>query len=519
MRWHFLIPLLLAVPAQAQEAKTVDTYRCGIGMCAASFDPSSRGGNWSCYGPAGSCGPGEFVNHFDAACAGGSTSDAEATANWWSYGHILGKTEAKLRIPSGAQCAFGTNQSLVCDTISDNPDTLIRNAYIWGYGATWDRMQLGGNAFLSDAKGQGFSSALIEETEPGDTSVTVRDGNTWMFKPGDWVIVAGLAGQGYGFGPTHQYHEHKQITAIEGDTLSFEGGLLYAYKANWPNFNLYNPGQGGPASIYKMANCFDTTVIYAGLTLTNNQVQNNMTGKAVTLQDMTVYGSIGPGGMVEGHIEGGWYATLEVDKDNDLFTIKKAFVNGNVAFQSTSTTPSLIEDTRINNSVVGTPGDLTIRGSVIVGDLQVAATCCGMSRSLTLDTVYYGNGRPAGQEIDKNKLEYDDNGTFKISVGNYQNSNFPGLFVPGHKYFLGDSTGDNTCTPTTVFRVRKVLNTSDNYVQIKTNLKGPLPKLSCYAGADFSTIARFGLLRLKQTNVTYGNNALLWNSKVLAPLP
>jgi hypothetical protein len=514
----FVCVLLLCVCARAQNAPVTDTYHCGIGMCAATFDPSSMGGNWSCYGPAGSCGPGEFVNHFDAACAGGSTSDTEATANWRSYGHILGKTQAKLRIPSGAVCAFGTNQSLVCDTISDNGDTLVNNAFIWGYGATWDRMQLGGNGFRADGAGQGFSSALIEEADAGDTTVTIRDGNVSMFHVGDWVIISGLAGQGSGFGPTHQYHEHRQIAWVDGDTLGFADGLAHSYRTDWPNFNVYNAGQGGPAQVYRMANCFDTTVVYAGLTLTTpaSQVQNNMTGKSVVLQDMTVQGGLGPGGMVEGHIIGGWYATIEVDKNNDLFSLDRAYVSGNIAFQSASTTPSFITDSRIDGSVVGTPAELTIRGSVILGDLQVGATCCGQSRSLTLDTTYYGNGRPAGQEIDKNKLEYDDNGTFTISLGNYQTSNFPGLFVPGHKYFLGDSHGDNNCTPTTIFRVRKVVNTRDNLVQIKTSLKGPLPTLACADGLNFSTIARFGLLQLKQTNVTYGKDGL-WNSKILAP--
>ena len=504
---------------KAQEARVTDTYHCGIGLCSVTFDSTSLGGEWSCWGPQGSCGPGVFANHFDAACAGGSADIPTALAAWWGYGHGLGQRLAKLRIPSGARCAFGTNQSLVCDTISDNGDTLIHNALIWGYGAAWDRMQLGGNGFIADGRGQGFASALIDEAGAGDAGITVLDGNAWLFAAGDWIIVSGLAGQGSGFGPTHQVHEHRQITSINGTVLALDRPLDHSYLTTWPNFNTYNPGQGGPAQIYKMANCFDTTVTYAGLTLTTShaEVQNNMTGRAVTLKDMTVSGGLGPGGMISGALDGGWYATLEVDKDNDQFELRGVVVQGNVSFQSASTTPSLIVDSHIIGSIVGTPADLTIKGSIIDGDLQVGATCCGMSHSLTLDTVHYGNGRPAGQEIPRTALAYDNAGIFTLSLGALQTSNFPGLFVPGHTYFLGDSHGDNTCTPRTDFSVRHVVHVDDGTVQVQTNLTGPLPVLACGDGLDFSTLARYALMRLDQKNVSYDTNALLWNSKVLAP--
>lgn len=511
--------LALCFGAHAQEALDPPaTYNCGLARCSITFDPTSMGGDWSCYGAVGSCGPG-IARHFDAACAGGTTDTATALANWWAYGHSLGTSLAKLRVPPGQLCGFGTNQSLVCDTIKDDPATLIRNAYIWGYGTSWDRMQLGGNGFRSDNVGQGFSSALIDEAFAGATSVRVIDGHVGIFAVGDWVIVTGLPGQGSGFGPTHQYHEHRQITAISGNTMTFADAVTQSYKATYPNFNTYNAGQGGPAQIYRMSNCFDTTVTYAGLTLTTpaSNVQNNMTGRSVTLKDMTVHGSIGPGGLVEGHVIGGYYATWEMDKDNDLFTFDGAYVHGNIAFQSASTTPASIANTRVNGSIVGTPDDLTIKNSVIVGDLQVGATCCGMSTRLTLDTVHYGNGRPAGQEIAKNSLHYNGAGIFSISLGAYQTSPFPGLFVPGHKYFFGDSHGDNTCTPLKTFTVREVVHVDDGTVQIQTDLTGSLPKLSCGDGLDYSTYARYALMRLNQTNVTYGSNALTWNSKVLAP--
>jgi hypothetical protein len=131
---------------------------------------------------------------------------------------------------------------------------------------------------------------------------------------------------------------------------------------------------------------------------------------------MTLAGdmSVGPGGMLADRIIGSSLQTIEVDKENDFFAIINSYVADNVSYQSSSTTPTVVHNSRIGNTV-GTPNDPTIIGSMIVRDPQVGATYCGVGTSLTLDTIYYGNGQ--------------------------QLRNFPGMWVP--RYFFGSCTGDN----------------------------------------------------------------------------
>lgn len=495
-----------------------------------TFDCNAWSGSCACWMSAASGKCGNATAHYsNAACAGGD--DSTALADWISYGHSLGAAKAVLFIPPGcAEGAFGGDGnasfsgdiSIHCAGFGSQPDTTIQNAVIWGYGTTFVSVWFGGQAFFNAQNTQGVeagcgsgptnTSPLIQAANAGDTTITLVTPSdaTGNLAVGNDIVVGALSTQGVGsFPPNQHFHEHAHIDAINTETgvITLHARLKYSYKTTYPNLGGTQPFEGGPATIYLMEKGYNTNSQYFGMTVTCANCQNNIIGKNIVLSDVVwsdATANPAPTQSETIQLIRTSYADLEVDKDVDSLSIISSAV-GNITVQSSSVNNLIVQGTTFGyygrtGNINGTPLNASILNTKIPGGIRAGPTCCGQATSLTLNNVSFQIASANFHHSTISAYSFSG-GTLTIAKSSteYTNGTSPGMWVPGHKYFMGDTDGSNTCSVPNTFTVMDVVDDGAN-VNIPTDLASVTFGNICAGVRAPSTFGAYNVLSLSQTN-------------------
>lgn len=327
------------------------------------------------------------------------TDDAPkfVTFNTWARANQGASNQVVLTIPAGANCWFGTSNSISGVTLQNAFAAGINNLIVEGTGATIDGAgQLGGQGIIqigiAEASGQ---SARVQSVSAGATQVTLTAtsfaaGYISRFTTGRWIMLGGLDPQGlygsaYGFPPNARYFEWRQITNVDSGTgtITLDRAITNSYLDTWPLWSAgsaFEADQGGPATIYALNDTWNQTVEYRGLTISQNgqiyaQSRNatyrNVTfvgGHAVPTQNETwsAYSSIWPAG------------TLETDKLVGTMLMDDVTVP-RIDFQSSSTDLFILRNSNIT-TMFGTPTRAEITDTTF-GTLRLGADKYGASLS------------------------------------------------------------------------------------------------------------------------------------------
>jgi hypothetical protein len=503
-----------------------------------AFDCNAWGGSCACFLASASGLCGNATAHFSNAVCNGASDDSAALADWISYAHGLGTALAVLYVPPGSSCSLGgahgnisfvADNTVHCAGFGAQPDTTVKNAIIWQYGATYDQMWFGGQAFFTAQNTQGVvtgcgsgptnTSPLIQQAIAGDTTVTlITAGEASNFAVGKWIQVTALANQVAGaFPPTHTFHEPAQITAINGGVLSLSAPLRFSYKTTYPDLGGTQPYQGGPATIYLMELTYDLTARFYGGTVTNTN-QSNIIGRNITLTDVvwSNAASNGPNPTQSASIINirGAYPGQEVDKENDTLVL---FMNqaSQTDVQSSSVNTFMIQGSTFSGKLNGSAANTTLSNSSF-GSITAGPTCCGVGTATVLDRVTFQAANTNYHHTLISAYSFSA-GTLTIAKANaeYTNGKSPGLWVPGHKYFVGDSDGSNTCSPANTFTVSDVVDAGSN-VNIVTDLPSVSFGNTCGSGTRApTTYGAYQTMTLTQTSSGPAN--LTSNPEMLPP--
>lgn len=473
-----------------------------------TLDLTSFGGNWTCIRSvaSGTCG-GATTQFFNAACDG-STVDSAAFASWVAYGVSKGATNANLYIPPGSHCVLdsgGTNGCLTNDC-STHGTAGVQQPNIWGYGAIIDQAcRVGGWGFFDN----NTSQALVNTVSAGATSVTVNDGNIGRFSVGNWIVITALGIQSFGDPPNFAYFEYKQIAAISGNVVSFSSPLKNSYKSTYPQLDTGSPttpSLGGPAQIYLLEPSWNVTANIFGLTL-HCVAQQQFVGRNIMLQSVNVSGTSGSDfstGIVH-TINSSSLGSVEYDKDLELGNFY-AVTTGQFIIQSQSGALNIVGST-LNGALNGTTANTAVTSTTIIpvtGGIRAGPTCCGAGTALYLNGVSFTPARTNAHHTLVSAYSLSG-GVLTIAKASSEYSTSVSMWVPGHKYYLGDNQGFNDCVPVTPFTVSDVIDAGSN-VQIITDLASiPGGNICNNNNSPVVTFASYGVLSLIQTNSGPGN--------------
>jgi hypothetical protein len=196
----------------------------------------------------------------------------------------------------------------------------IKTLYIWAYGVTiqntYNQSVRGNNsAFelpwavacqpLRNASGV-LQSWFIQQTTIGADSFTlVAPANASSFNIGDYVMLASLDTQFFGFPPNTDQFEHVQITGINASAgvINIDRPIRYAHLTTYPDDAQYNNVPCGKARVWQLNTggfsppnptgtvTWDINHTYAGMTVnlapTSSLTYTSFTGRKFTILDWT----------------------------------------------------------------------------------------------------------------------------------------------------------------------------------------------------------------------------------------
>jgi hypothetical protein len=440
------------------------------------FDPNLYGGGWTCItaAVAGVCtNPGGVT-----ALCNGVSSDLAAMQAWTAAMVALNPAQAKLYIPPGSNCIFGT---------AIRPLDGITNAIVWAYGATVDQVWFGQLAF-QDTSTTSFN-ALVQSFNPNDTSVTVITGTDALkFVVGRWVVATCISQQLDGFPPNFHRFNYRLVTNIVGSVISLVPPLDIACKSTYPAGTAGIAGQGGPASLYALQPTWNSNAQFFGLQVTTPIMQWNWVGRTVTLTDIVLAGGNLNPSQSDNLVCNFCVVTGGIEEDKNINNL--TFFRGatNTLVNQSSSTNNLILDSFTTfgvNSLNGTTTNMTITNSSISAAAVGASFAGGSTIAISGSSVL--TGRIAQTEIDTSYLSYS-NGTFAMSKTGHLDSYFA-IMVPGIKYQFGwHNNFQSPCSPDTVFTVTDLREDASNlyadtgsWTQNGSGIATPstLPTVSC----------------------------------------
>lgn len=476
----------------------------GRGGHSVAFDSNSYGGGWTCFRTqaSGACGAGTFAQYFDASCSGtgGQSADDTAISAWITYGLAQGALKAKLYIPPGSDCWFtASTTSLVMVNGTTNP--AIQNAIVWGYGATLHRIGIGGRALLG-----GWN---INTASQGDSNVVlVTAGDSSNFVVGNWVLIGAEGLQTFGEPQNLQLFEYAVVTAINSGTLTLSSPLSQTYLSTWPIVNSF-----GPASIFKMETSWNINLQLFGMTFASYEFNGNqvsVTGRNIILNDVIfaeTAGNMSPGPSNSLWFIGGQVRSPEVDKlINSVNFVKVA--GGQIQVQSASVNSMQIISSALSSKLNGTAITTSIVNSSFPS-ITAGTTTYGRARNLSLDGVTFTTANNRYLGLPASVFSYSA-GTFSIAKVDVATPFVYQVFVPGFKYFFGNSDSSNTCTPANTFTVTALRECGAN-ICMDTNIVGSLPSSSC------GTI-NYGAYQVETFSAKFsGPGNLLSNPEMLPP--
>ncbi len=438
-----------------------------------------------------------FITDYTATCDGVANDDV-ARAAW--VAEAVGQNPGRilLYVPPGSACITSAG-TWTWDGDPSHPG--IQNAIIWGYGATFNKGFIGGNAFPFDTT----QEALIADASAGATTVTVTDGHVGRLSPGDWVCVCGLALQAGGYPANFQFFEYRLITSIVGTTVTLNAPLSYDYKSTWPLIDT-NPTQG-PAILLRMLNSWTGNVQVFGITFTSPF--EVFSGKTIQVTDIVIWQN-DPQQPTFGSNQSFFanfsaLGSVEVDKGIELGVINQSTVD-TFTIQS-PVTQLVLDNVTAFGSFNGLGTNTVARGGGVApdgsGGVTVNPIFYGQATSLVVDGFRIPAANKASHYVDMSSMSFSA-GTFTIARNAAQFSNAVASFVPGHDYYLSDTDG-TVCTPTTTFRVNGVRGDVTN-IYVDTNmpsLPGTPPK--CSGVVDWKGTSGWPQQTIKQLNSPAGS--------------
>jgi hypothetical protein len=502
-----------------------------------TFDPNSFGGSsgdgWTCIRTqaSGACGGSTFSSYWNAACDG-TTIDSAAFASWVSHGVGLGTAQAKLYIPPGSNCVLdgtGTNGGITFDASVHNTAG-IQNVVIWGYGATVNNCGvLGGWGLYSN----NTTVANISQANPGDTSVIVNDGRASALISNRWALVSALAIQPNGSPANLQYFEFVQTGTISGNTVPISPALTKTYKTTFPQMDVgdaFDPDLGGPAKIYMMEPSWNTHTQIYGLTVVNGG-GIVLQGRLIDAQDVKLLGGgTEPTQSITINLSG-TITNMEVDKEVTNLNLSGLIVNGgNIGGASSSVVNLNLNNSYLSKALSGTSAqNVTLSNSNVIGGISAGPSCCGHGNTMVLDNVKF---TPAIRSFHLSQwcavppcaslTDYAfSNGTLTIAKSNPRYVGAVQLWVPGYKYYMGDSDGSATCTPLSTYTFSALSGPTDNgdgTVSIVTDIPSiPTGNVCNGNSRPPSTFGAYQAMTLTQSNVPAGSANLLSNPEMVPP--
>lgn len=421
----------------------------GRGGHNTTFDPNSYGGGWT------------TIN-----CTG---SDATTLANWQTAAIAANPATANLRLIGG--CVTSNDLGFLSG---------IQNPTVWGYGATVNRIKIGGG-------GTSFgTSALIQTVSAGASAVTLTTASDISkVSLGMRVAIAGLELQGTGgFPPNFQFFEYKIITNITGSVgsppvvISLESPLGNSYLSTWPT----PPSAGdGPAALYPMDSSWDTNVKILGLTIADPQCgQVVTTGRNIQLWDM-VFPACGVNnpGIAVTISQSVWVFNSQIgssENDKEVSFLGMINIAGDALnTQSASIGTLLVQGASLSRQMFGTPLNATISG-LKTPLLAVGPNGYGAGSSVSIDGSTIASGRASGQFAFASSLTFSS-GTFSLPIGDPNRFVMWQMGVPGHKYFRGDAASFTKSTPPLDFTITAVRQDA-SFIYWDTDIGNSLPSCS-----------------------------------------
>ncbi len=480
----------------------------GRGGHNTTFDPNLFGGaaNVSCLttSVAGTCSTG-----YNATC-NGVADDSTPLKNWLAASLAANPARAVLYIPPGSRCHFASVNNFVVDTSIAGSGGFqygdgIRNAVIWGYGASSDAWAVIGEGFGQN----NLTTARIQTVSAGATSVTLSvGGDASKFAIGKWIAITGIQLQNGGYPQNFQFFEYKLITNIVGSVITLNSPLTYSYKSTWP---VYDAGSasttdyGGPGTIYLMGPSWNTNVQVYGLGFnpTTGGAELPSSGRNISFYDIAFAQSIpssSAAGPAPSMSEATWFfntswstlsssSGMEIDKQVSFLGLINS--NGRIFTQSAANDNLLISGFR--GSISGTAKNTTILNAVLPAvtegnSLTIGPNCYGQGSTLAIDGTSIASGSSVNCFVLKTALSYST-GTFSIANGSvFANTLTWG--VPGGRYFFGFAFGSTTCNAGVSFTITDITQdvTNTNYI---TDLVGALPNPTCDAGSGSQVYDRY----------------------------
>lgn len=451
----------------------------GRGGYNTTFDPNSYGGGWSCLRSlaSGTCG-GATAAYYDAVCDG-ATDDASAWNSWIAASVSANPTTAKLYIPPGSRCVISnTAFYLTGGNCCDSTAAGIKNVVIWGYGATllnkatdFNQYFIGGQAFYTDTT----HHALIATANPGDTAVTVTDGNVGRFSVGDWVTIDALSLQPNSGPPNLQFFDYRLITAINGTAVILNAPLTNTYKSNFPSFD--NAPPAGPAMLHKMQPQWNQNIQVYGLHFGSIVASTSVAGRNIVLHGTSFASNpsivvTGPSISIADNvfILNSFSARPEIDK-----VVTNAVFSGNGAdgllIASSDVTSLTIQNYRFTGSALfpmnGTVNNTTMSNVRFGGTPTIAIVAgagYGANSTLLLENVAFSTGDWQKVSVTAATVSYSS-GTFLVALGS--SDALRSIAVPGRKMFFADGA-DAHCNPDVYFTISDVRTDGSNFL-VDTN--------------------------------------------------
>ncbi len=319
-----------------------------------------------------------IVTDFGAVFSPGDSSTAFNNFNTWG---ITQTKQVVLTVPAGT---YETPTAIFWQRG-------ILNLTVNGYGAIFNsETAIGWGATYQDSTNK---FANFETVSTGASAVVLTDASkASLFTVGQYVLLAGIDLQGYGF-PQNQYiFEYIKILAIDAisGTISFTTKLQNSYKSTYP---LYDPGvppfqpyQGGPATIYVLYPEWIQTLVLNGIKFAGGS--NSAVGGArfVTVNDcdFSELMEAAPTAGIQYTANRCIFSAIEMDK----ILVGATFNQCSAPSQSINFQSSDGAQTTILNGwtggVVGVPENLTIAAGSTVSPLAVS---CGFGMSKTLNVL------------------------------------------------------------------------------------------------------------------------------------
>lgn len=422
-----------------------------------------------------------------AASASGTKNTFDQTVNFVStYGGVSGGSKATndtaLSSFNTAYAAFTGRTQLVIPPGGDFDFT----SAVWG--------SLGGDKLTITATGAtlrnqaGFANSGLADDITGHANIaTVSAGvstvslitgaQTSRFTVDQWVIVAGIDWQGYGYPINPGIFEFKKIASIGTGTLTFTEPLVNAYKSTWPN---YNPGEaglhiygGGPATVYGLLAPWNQEVELVGAYVRDSSLFYGKVREAkytdCTFED---YGPCPTVNVLYRALRctclgsGG----IEVDKlVHRMEVIDCSFAA--LAFQSSSVNQTYVRNTTASQYWRGTSGTSTIIG-LNTPEFRFGPTSYGVTTGLTTVTNCNSANATWSNNYDTLLSAYTEAGG---GILTYTDVDIPPAWaVPGGWYVLTDATDAFNAIS---FQVTDITR-SGGVTSITTTLPYPVPATS-----------------------------------------